>query len=130
MPDILGKMKQAFFGNPQPPSGAAQPAVPIRSTPLQGGGPTGQPSDFFPSTVGTRWSFNIEVSGDPLRFCQIAWPAGNGQIGVQTRGRFPVVLSNRSRRNFGFTMSVASAAPSQGPLQYPGGVELAIENDE
>jgi hypothetical protein len=49
---------------------------------------------------------------------------------VQTRGRFARVLHNRSRHNFGLAYSVSTAAPSQGPLRYPGGVKLVIENDD
>jgi hypothetical protein len=132
MTGMFGKIKQAIFGNPARNRGQfadpKQAAIPAYQQ--LGNRPSGQPVDFCPISVGTRWHFTINVSGDPLHFGQIGWPMGNGQVRVQTRGRFGAVVRDRSRRQFELKIAIARPSEVQGPLKYPGGVELTVENDD
>jgi hypothetical protein len=132
MAGFLRKLKDAVIGQPEPE--ARQQTYGTRpltaSVGLRQNAPSGKPADFFPTSVGAKWDFSIEVAGDPLHFCHIAWPAGNGQVGVETRGRFAAVVRNRSRRQFELSICIARPAEAQGPLKYPGGVELIIEKDD
>jgi hypothetical protein len=96
----------------------------------------GHPREFFPSQVGTTWTYEIElVGGDPpLKYEETSWPIGaDKSVMYATRG----IIYNRSattpdeqRRNFALKISVKRPAAKQGRLQYPLGVELSIDHDE
>jgi hypothetical protein len=136
MADIWGIIKRAFVGRSEPEyrpaaqgtqrGAAAAPAFRQENQDR----PPGQPSDFFPTAVGCSWDYMIEVSGGPLYFRQLIRPVGDGRVGVTVRGRFAPVLHDRARRQFQLKIGVAQRAEAQGPLKYPGGVELSVETDD
>ena len=131
--EFLGKLTQAIFGQSEPERRQVVPgiehvdAVPVLQRESR---PPGSPADFFPTAAGCTWDYMIDVSGDPLYLHRMVWPAGNRQVGVTTRGRFARGLHDSGRRQFQLTITVARLAEVQGPLQYPGGVELSIEQDD
>ncbi len=99
------------------------------------GPPQGHPSDFFPIAPGTRWVYEIEITGgpEPIRYEEVSWPVGGGKaVRYATRGFLgrPIGGPAGKRRTYRLEMSVKGSAKTQGPLQYPKGVELAVQEDE
>lgn len=94
--------------------------------------PAGRPSDYFPTHIGTKWVYKIEIGSiEPLHYRETAWPLGERRVVYATRGRFmPLLVDDRPKRDFVLAISVKSLAFKQGPLEYPSGVELEIEQDE
>jgi hypothetical protein len=107
---------------------------------LPGGGrpddpPKGRPSDFFPTAPGTRWAYEIELTDglEPIRYEEVSWPVGGSKaVRYATRGFLGRLIGGRTVKlaTYRLEMSVKGPATSQGPLQYPKGVELAIQEDE
>lgn len=90
----------------------------------------GEPSDYFPTGVGAKWVYEIEVGEvDPLYYRETVWPVGEEDAWVySTRGRF--FLADGLQKTFMLEMKVKGVAAKQGLLEYPIGVELEIEKDE
>jgi len=110
------------------------PTVEVTPTPpLQSSRPAeGEPSDWFPTSAGTKWTYKIDVGEiEPLNYREVTWPLGNGRsITYSTRGRFRALLEDEARKTFVLEVRVKGSTTKQGPLEYPAGVELEIEKDE
>jgi hypothetical protein len=93
--------------------------------------PAGKPSDYFPTRVGTKWVYAIKIGEmEPIHYRETSWPLGETRVAYATRGRFMPLLDDRPKKDFILAISVKSLASKQGPLEYPSGVELEIEQDE
>lgn len=95
----------------------------------------GRPSDYFPTTVGKSWTYEIKVPDiedlPPLVHRVIRWPLQDGKhVAVQEmRGRL-LPRQVPSDGHVRLIVSVARAAVEQGDLQSPEGYELKIERDD
>jgi hypothetical protein len=93
--------------------------------------PSGKPADYFPTSPGTRWTYEITIGEtEPLNCQVVTWPMGEISASYVTRGLFLPLLEEQPPETFRLVLSVKGAAPKQGPLEYPNGVELTIEEDE
>jgi hypothetical protein len=97
--------------------------------------PLGQPYDYFPTAVGTRWSFVITTTGvegvygdEPLMHKVVSWPVGANKVAkIETRG---ILYRKDESKPARLTYSIKAKAQKQGPLQYPEGYEILIEQDD
>ena len=94
----------------------------------------GLPSDYFPTAIGTRWTYEVTVTeenNDPVLIHRVTdWPLGDGKgAEYETRGRLfqhKAATDGHSR----LIIAVTNTAAAQGPLQYPEGYALNIERDD
>lgn len=92
--------------------------------------PQGSPKDFFPTKVGTTWTYKISLGEvKPLNYEVVMWPRGKSGVTMATRGFFMGSLTGE-KREFTLKIRVKGLASKQGVLKYPIGVELEIEEDE
>jgi len=95
------------------------------------GKPPGEPWDWFPTRAGTRWVYEITIGEvEPLTSRTVIWPTGDMAISYLVRGRLLPLLEEQPPDTFRLAISVKGPAARQGPLEFPGSVELSIETDE
>lgn len=94
------------------------------------GQPKGNPRDYFPTKIGTTWTYKITLGKvRPLRYETVTWPQGNTGIVMASRGFYPGSFGE-DKQEFILKMRVKGRALKQGKMQYPIGVELEILEDE
>jgi len=85
------------------------------------------PSDYFPVSVGTKWTYNITVGEtQPMSYYEAAWPIGDRHISYAMTGYYPEAVKGTYR----LVVRVKSKTDRQGPLEYRLGVELEVLEDE
>lgn len=89
----------------------------------------------FPTETGTRWKYKITIGEtEPLKFKTTYWPIGSadegGHIVYGVRGRFEPLLAEKPQKSFDLVIKVIGPAKKQGPFEYRGSVELAVEEDD
>lgn len=91
-----------------------------------------EPSDYFPTSEGTSWVYEIEIGNvEPIFYRLERWSVGDGYVlPYEIRGRFARLFYNNNEKKFLLEIGVKRLADKQGPLQYPKGVELEIKKDE
>ncbi len=93
--------------------------------------PIGTPSDYFPIDTGREWTYEIKIGGsESIYYYETSWPLGEGRLVQSTTGRFMPLLEDGPPKSFLLKIRVKGPAAQQGPLEYPTGVELKIEEDE
>ncbi len=94
--------------------------------------PKGEPSDYFPTDIGHRWNYRITLNegADALNHSMTRWEISEKEgVKMETRGRY-YIADEKKKPFYHLTMSIKGPAASQGPLLYPEGYELAIEQDD
>jgi hypothetical protein len=93
--------------------------------------PPNRPDEYFPTSVGSRWTYDITVLTAPVSYRQVSWPIGGGRsVSYLTRGFIRGAMpGDAAKGSFTLTIGVKSVAAAQGPLRYRRGVELAVEED-
>jgi len=91
-----------------------------------------KPDDYFPTAVGTRWKYEIEIGEhEPLRYQTTFWPKGEKEVCMVTTGRFAPLLEKNHFPVFNLELAVERTTSNQGPkLKYRRGVELKIMQDD
>lgn len=92
----------------------------------------GEPSDYFPTSTGMKWVYQIEIGEvEPLKYKVTSWPQGDSEVTYGTKERFLVLTEKKPPKTFLLEIQVKGPAAKQGPvLEYKNGVELDIEKDE
>lgn len=93
----------------------------------------GLPSDYFPTTIGSQWTYEIKVTDTkntpPLEHQITEWPRGKQAQVMETRGLlYPHSSSTNGHIRLSF--HVESQASKQGPLEYPEGYKVEIDRDD
>ncbi len=91
--------------------------------------PPGVPSDYFPTDVGHKWSYKIELNeGHDALHHSVKCLA---KFATETRGRYLLFGEKKKiKDDLHLVLKVKSKALKQGPLQYPDGCELIAERDD
>ena len=91
--------------------------------------PSSKPVDYFPTAVGTTWTYKITLGKKDALFARrTTWPISEKRaMSQETRGRF---LARKEKSSYLLTIQVKARATQQGPLKYPNGVELTVVKDE
>ncbi|MFA6535892.1 MAG: hypothetical protein WC250_01315 [Candidatus Paceibacterota bacterium] len=127
---FLGCDNPQQTSNPRP-GGATARAVAV-SAEMAGEHPLGQPWDYFPTDIGHRWSYRITIpeGRDALNHRVVSWASGDkGGVRVETRGRY-LPDKKGTKSSYRLVISIKKQAPKQGPLSYPEGYEIGIDEDE
>lgn len=93
----------------------------------------GEPLDYFPASVGTKWVYQVTVSEDskPLQHRVTRWPLGERSVAYASRGYLCYrALEDSGSSPYTLAIRVKARAPKQGSLEYPNGVELEVERDD
>jgi hypothetical protein len=91
--------------------------------------PPMNPRDYFPTGVGTTWTYRIMLRDtDALYAREETWRLSEQYCTSATiRGRY---FSRDNKSSYLLTLKVKAAVRNQGTLRYPEGVELAVVKDE
>ncbi len=91
---------------------------------------TGSLSDYFPIDTGREWTYKITIGQtEPIYYYETNWPMGETGVSYATIGRFMPLVDENPPKNFLLKIKVKGPATEQGPVHYPIGVELTIEED-
>lgn len=94
----------------------------------------GLPSDYFPTSIGTTWEYEITVTDvDALNYKEVTWPMGNGMEQVTAvRGYFMGKFreDDSTKTKFRLRYRIIGNAKQQGIFQYEDARKLEVLEDE
>lgn len=92
------------------------------------GNDLGLPRDYFPTAPGTSWTYKIKLGeGDALFYRQTRWPQGENALVYDTYSRY---LPRENKKEYILKLTVKAKAEKQGPINYPEGYEIKIDQDD
>ncbi len=92
----------------------------------------GQPSEYFPTDVGRKWTYKIKTFGEdnkPLNTEVVIWPSGANSIAYKSVGIY-LNFKDRNTEEHDLILQVKDKAKKQGPFAFESGVEVEILKDD